>query len=53
VYVWSRLSFGIPSSFSLQYVDRTRGPLNEGGLFGERQGLSLRCAVVMLGAYPT
>jgi hypothetical protein len=25
----------------LQYVDKTRGPLNEGGLYGERQGWHL------------
>lgn len=25
----------------LQYADVTRGPLNEGGLFGERQGWHL------------
>jgi hypothetical protein len=25
----------------VQYVDKTRGPLNEGGLYGERQGWHL------------
>jgi hypothetical protein len=30
---------------NLQYIDRTRGPLNEGGLYAERQGIANHCLV--------
>lgn len=32
------LKFHYPNGHLLQYVDTARGPLNEGGLFAERQG---------------